>query len=613
MPARDANGATWYMLRYAQDFAPRVPDPDADPSPPRCDDSLFYDPLRGVLELAPAPPSEASEPLLGYAVDVDGVAYVADHDQIVVRHCDHTPRRLACDRGVFVRPGGLALDRRGLLYVADPLAHRVVVIDTRDGTVRAILNGGALQEPVDVAVAPTGRVYVADRTGGTIGIYSSRLQRASTLTIPIPNARPIAVMVAGDGTLIVADAAYPRLLRFAADGTRLADQVLTTAPEMPITAPYKRDLDRAGYLAEAHRTYRLRSLRLARGFARSGVFISAALDGRSALVQWHRIVADADLPAGTTLQIETATAERRDHFDPATARWAAPTDAFGAMIGITADRLEQLVQSPPGRWIWLRVTLRGDGTATPTLRSLQVFYPRVSYLALLPRVFARDPEARQFLDHFLALFERQFTRIEDRYEEFSRELNPDGAPRELVDWLACLVDLAFDPSWPLDKRRAIVAEAMELFKTRGTPAGLARFVEIYTGSRPLILEGFLARPPRPLYLGRPGNILGCGVPLSSCHAGSTPEDVLFCKFAHRFTVVIYLDDRCDHDVTTRVVDRIVSVSKPAHTEHRIVSVLPGARVGADTTVGIGFVVGEEPRPRIPLGPEPGVLGRSTVL
>lgn len=616
MPARDANGATWYMLRYAEDFRPRTRDEATDPSPPRLDDELHYDERRGVLELAPARPKTEAQTPPSHAVDLDGSIYEVDErGQVVVRHCDHPGRRIVCDRGVFARPAGLALDRRGLLYVADPPARRVVVIDTRDGAVRAILHGGALVDPVDVAVAPAcGRVYVADRTGGKIVVYSSRLQRAGTLVLPIRDPKPIAIAIAPDGTIVVADARHPRLLRFSADGAQLPDEVLVEAPPPPPpSAPYQRERDAAAYLAEAHRIYRLRALRLARGFEHRGVFISAALDGRAAAVQWHRIVVDADVPPGTSLEIETATAERRESFNPVTTRWQAPHDTRGAIIGITADRREQLIQSPPGRWARLRVTLRGDGSATPTIRSIQVLYPRVSYLASLPRVYARDPAARHFLDQFLALFERRFTGIEDRYEEFSRELNPDAAPRELIDWLACLVDLAFDPSWPLEKRRALVAEAMHLYKTRGTPAGLARFVEIYTGSRPVILEDFLARPPRPVYLGRPGNILGCGVPLASCRTDATPEDQLFCRFAHRFTVLIYLDHRCDQEVTTRVVDRIVTVSKPAHTEHRIISVLPGARVGQDTTVGLGYVVGEHETPRIPLGVDARVLGRSTVL
>jgi phage tail-like protein len=210
--------------------------------------------------------------------------------------------------------------------------------------------------------------------------------------------------------------------------------------------------------------------------------------------------------------------------------------------------------------------------------------------------YRRDPEAAWFLDRFLALFERIFTGVEDRYEEFSRELNPDAAPLEVINWLAALVDLAFDPSWPVERRRALVGEAMSLYRTRGTIAGIARYVEIYTGNRPEIIEGWLERPSRPVFLGRPGTVLGCGLPLLGCSTSPAllPDDELWARYAHRFTIYVYIHHLCDTDVTLRAVDRIVEVNKPAHTEHRLQAIFPDARVGLQSRVGLDLVLGAQP-------------------
>jgi hypothetical protein len=60
MPARDANNATWYMLRYATDFAPRTAAP-GDSAPPQfvpaSAPTLVYDSSRNVLELLPVKPA----------------------------------------------------------------------------------------------------------------------------------------------------------------------------------------------------------------------------------------------------------------------------------------------------------------------------------------------------------------------------------------------------------------------------------------------------------------------------------------------------------------------------------------------------------------------------
>lgn len=654
MPSRDANNASWYLLRTARDFAPRpAGDPD-DPHPPELAATLFYDDARQVLELLPRVPSRPVEPLTGLAVDVVGEVYRVDPatGRLLVRRCDGSEVRLVCEPQVFAGPAGLALDRRGLLYVADPAARRVVVILPDDGHVEAVLDGGVLTEPVDVAVAPTGRIYVADRTGGRIVVSNARF--APVGLFPARNAdglpttpRPIAVMVDADGSVLVADASHPRLLRFDPEGRPLADAELAAVarsyeggdvdlahPETAYGARLVRFVagvcdspfpghDGGARLAEVHRALRLLRLRLGRSFEAQGIFTSALLDGGTPGTTWHRIELDAVLPEGTAIRVETATAERPEGFtDPALA-WDAPK-RDGAIIPVRGDLQDQLVQSPPGRFLRVRLTLLSDGRGTPSLRSIRILYPRVSYLDLLPRVYRRDPEGAQFLERFLALFERVVTGIEDRYEEFSRQLNPDAAPREVIDWLACLIDLAFDPSWPVQRRRALVAEAMELYRRRGTVRGLERYVEIYTGRRPAIEEAFLRRPARPSFLGTEGAVLGCTFALRACEPRETPQAVLDRLHAHRFTVSVYLDDPCDAEVTLPVVERIVAVNRPAHTVFAVRAVFASARVEVQSTVGVDLVLGgrEAPGTRLGGGPSPempevktgvGVLGVDSVL
>lgn len=654
MPTRDANNATWYLLRYAEDFVPPGPRPGAGASevPPELDVALVYDPARHVLELRPSPPTSPLRPLPGIAVDINGEVYRVDpaSHELLVRRCDGSEEPLVRSPQVLGRPSGLALDRRGLLYVADPPVGRVVVVDPDAGSVVAVLREG-LVEPVDVAVAPGGRVYVADRAsgragGGQVAMYGPRfdaLGRFAPTLGPTGPFRPVAVMVDADGTILVADAAYPRLLRFDPDGGPLADVEPAAAarpyregdvrPESPESA-YGRRLPcfRAGAcpppasardggrrLAEVHRALRLLRLRPERRFEPGGTFVSRVLDGGVPGTVWHRIELDADIPDGTAILVDTATAEAPDGF--ASAHWDAPA-RDGVLVPMAGPLREHLVQSPPGRYLRIWMTLRSDGRETPSVRSVRILYPRVSYLDLLPRVYRRDPDGAAFLERFLALFERIFTRIEDRYELFSRELNPDAAPREVIDWLACLVDLAFDPSWPLERRRALVAEAMSLYRQRGTVRGIERYVEIYTGTRPAIVEAFLRRPARPAFLGGRGSVLGGSFALAACAPGDAPDAALARDYAHRFAVAVYLDDPCDADVLLPVVDRIVAANKPAHTVHTLCPVRADARVGVQSTVGVDFVLGGREPPRAVLGgcPEPGapaegaaVLGVDSVL
>jgi phage tail-like protein len=640
MPARNANDATWYVLRYKEDFTarPEAPlDPSApfgSPSSPYLQPTLLFDELRGVLELQPEASPHAADPPRGVAIDVDGDIYRVDDDgRLIVVSCDGSAAPVLCEPGILAQPAGLALDRRGFLYVADPAARRVVVLLPDDASVPAILGGGGpiglLVEPIDVAVSPAGFVYVADRAGGRIAVFSAGMRPLTSFgTAAAPNraARPIAVMIDADGSLLVADAWLPRLQRYASDTTRIADVELAT-----LLAPLaggdiaKGALDRAygkrmprfivgncgpcmslendggARLAEVHKALRL--LALGRRFEAKGIFISRALDAGTPNTPWHRIeveFADAP-PPQTRVVVETLAS---DDPTPVTHSWIGPRDATGAAIPFTADLSEQLVLSPQGRFLWLRVTLESDdGNGTPSVRAIRAFYPRVSWLDLLPSAYRRDPAAASFLDRFLALFERVFTGIEDRYVAFSRELDLDAAPRDVIDWLAALIDLSFDPSWPIERRRALVSEAMSLYRMRGTIPGIERYVEIYTGIRPSIVEGWLERPARPSFLGRPGSVLGCGLPLlgNAPSPAILPDDRLWARYAHRFTIYVYVEDGCDAQLLLPAVNRIVEVNKPAHTAHDMLAVYPDARIGLQSRVGLDLVVGAATAPGTRLG------------
>jgi phage tail-like protein len=645
VPSRDSNDATWYVLRYREDFTPRPPS-QGDPSPPRLDFTLQYDEAEGVLELLPEPGAEEAPPPPGACADPDGDLYLAAQAGGALRHrrCDGSEVPLPCEPGVLASPAGLALDRRGFLYVADPAARRVVVLSPEDGHVEALLAEGLL-EPVDVAVSPTGRIYVADREDGLVHVFSARFRRVGRFVprgpIGLPaDPRPIAVMIDADGAVLVADARHPRLLRLSPEGVPLGEPSIAAraaalagggialdalARAYDVRLPRARagvcgtcaPADDTGrLLAEVHRAMRILALRLAHSYALSGQFVSAALDGGRPGTSWHKVVLEADLPPGTAITVETATADSCEGFDPTTAAWSAPLGPTGKPVPFSTEVPDQLVQSPLGRYLWVRVTLTGGGDATPALRSLRVFYPRRSYLDELPRVYRRDPDMAGFLERFLSLFERVFTGVEDRWELFAREIDPDAAPPEVVDWLACLVDLAFDPTWPLERRRALVAEAISLYRTRGTVRGLERYVEIYTGKRPVILEDFLVRPSEPSFLGRAGTVLGCRFRLGAPSAAETPAGALRRARAHRFTVVVFVDDPCDEAVVLPVVERIVAANKPAHTVHTLRAVRPGAVVG-QTALGIDFVVGAAETAALRLdgpSPSPGpVLGRDAVL
>src|SRR5437016_741027 len=102
MVARDSNDATWYVLRYVEDFTPRLPSA-IDPAPPHLDPTLLYDEAEGVLELLPTVSTDEATPPPGVCVDVNGDVYLAapDGGPLRRRRCDGSEVPFPCEPQVL--------------------------------------------------------------------------------------------------------------------------------------------------------------------------------------------------------------------------------------------------------------------------------------------------------------------------------------------------------------------------------------------------------------------------------------------------------------------------------------------------------------------------------
>ncbi len=148
---------------------------------------------------------------------------------------------------------------------------------------------------------------------------------------------------------------------------------------------------------------------------------------------------------------------------------------------------------------------------------------RSRYLDFLPPIYDGDP----FLGRFLLAFEGLLTPIEQTVDNFDLYLDPGTTPNAFLEELAYWLGLSLDEKWPEEKRRAVVAEAAELHRRRGTAWSLSRQLEIYTGVAPEITESK--------------------------------------KKAHHFEISLSLP-RGSH-VHQEAVERIIRANKPAHTSY----------------------------------------------
>ena len=86
--------------------------------------------------------------------------------------------------------------------------------------------------------------------------------------------------------------------------------------------------------------------------------------------------------------------------------------------------------------------------------------------AALPGLFQDDDFAQRFTSALDAVLSPVFCTLDNLEAYF----DPTLAPRDFVAWLAGWVGLTLDENWPVERQRALIAEAAQLYRWRGRQA-----------------------------------------------------------------------------------------------------------------------------------------------
>ena len=581
--------------------------------------------------------------------------------------------------GTLQAPRGLAVGAHGWLFVANG-DGRVLVYSTPDLTLRDAWSGFS----APIAVACHGDFVLVVDAGtkrllrfGATGVPDAAFNAA--MVPPVAPADPRAVAVAADGTIYAGDAAAGGVWRFdwsgASAGAPLAagtqprsltvhDDVLyvgdATSGEVRLYALP------GGELLGAVGGFRGSVTALAAG--EHSVFVKAGLDGSYLVARdgvWFTdsgTLTSGPLDAGEESGwAHAAVACTRPAGTSVTLEWYVDdTPAPGSIAWTLGPSLDLLL--PAKRYLWLRVTLATrQAQASPTLLQVEAQTVGDSYLDYLPYVYTHDPDrpgltageldtidptelepgdlaylraeyARTpaeggFLSRLLDLARSEIDDLDRAVADLPTLFDPAVAPAALLgwlpSWLACDLPPRYrDGSKPDEVRRLLLGLAA-LYRRRGTPRGVAEFVEIYTGARPTLFEDYRARPLWVLdetLLGFGSGLYDRdldGILVGDSVVGETgPEDpatygsAAFASTAHRFSVVVPPVHCLDDDMRALVM-RVVEAEKPAHTAFHLCFTEPRLRVGLQARVGLDCVLAGDPEPLV-LGDD-AILGIDTRL
>ena len=157
----------------------------------------------------------------------------------------------------------------------------------------------------------------------------------------------------------------------------------------------------------------------------------------------------------------------------------------------------------------------------------------------LPAPYQEDAFALAMLAGLDEVLAPVFTSIDN----LGGYLEPALAPEDFLTWLGHWVGLDVDESWPLARRRDLVAHAADLFRRRGTVAGLADQLQIFTGGSVDVAETG-------------------GVAWSREHGAELPGEPV-----PRLAVRVIVEG--DLEAGRRAVEALVAAAKPAHVVHTV--------------------------------------------
>lgn len=157
----------------------------------------------------------------------------------------------------------------------------------------------------------------------------------------------------------------------------------------------------------------------------------------------------------------------------------------------------------------------------------------------LPALFQEDGFTQRFMSAFDASLAPVFATLDNLPAYF----DPWLAPPDFLEWLGSWFGLALDDTWTIERRRAVLANAYQFYRMRGTAKGLKAQVEIFTGG---IAE-----------------IIDTGGVATSTKAGEAlPGSPNFALM-----VRVTVDDPTAINMTR--LDELVANAKPAHVTHKV--------------------------------------------
>lgn len=304
-----------------------------------------------------------------------------------------------------------------------------------------------------------------------------------------------------------------------------------------------------------------------------GVFAGIALlppvDSGEAGFRWSRVRLNAEIPGQSGIHIFARASD--DGTWPEWDALAAAEKPDGALLrevfGPPASSGTEAWLSLSGRRLWLALELTGSGPQRPRVDAVSLRMEGDHMADYLPAIY----QEQDFTYRFLSIFSSMFQDLEEEIESFPRQLDPDSAAPEMLEYLSQW--LCMEPEKDPELLRRRFPGILEEYETMYTRAGVMRSVERLTGVKPWLIEHFMVDPNSP----------DCADPaLYRRLYGENP---------YRFFLLLPQRTFAQQAQMERFIDQMRELI-PAETEFELVLLKPCIQLDWHTYLGINSRIGD---------------------
>jgi len=143
-----------------------------------------------------------------------------------------------------------------------------------------------------------------------------------------------------------------------------------------------------------------------------------------------------------------------------------------------------------GRYLFYLCEMYARENEMPSITNTMIYFPKQTWLELLPAVYSMDPKTASFTERFLSIYQSIYNDLDMDIRNSDHLLDPMFASRSLLEEIAGWFGFRFLYMWPEDRLRLLVKNAARIAAISGTVEGLLEIIEMFTGERPVITECF---------------------------------------------------------------------------------------------------------------------------